>query len=264
MLASGELGSDQPAVSEALVQNLPAPAPAVPPIRQGNDTSVPLSDKNALSLGEYYWYGDPEHTCRATIYDYKEMPFYFWWWIDYNRFVLQVPEADKKYLAIFIRIENTGTESAVIPSADRFNISSNGGYYNRLPYLNRTVFSDYQFEQFPCQGFGNENLREQYYQWIREIGQDKRDYAYLTGQNLFRKNDNDNSCSANTDSETDVSAVYPKYAAHYNATWLKPGPSQSIDGYLIYEVPAATTGDLKNTYVDVSFNNLSGTRWRLG
>lgn len=263
LIAAGETGSDQPAGSGIQVQNPPAPDATAPSVLQGNGTSISVHDKNALSLGEYYWYGDPAHTCRATIYDVKVMPFYFWWWIDYNRFVLQLPEPDKKYLAVFIRIENTGTESAVIPSADLFNVTYNGTYFGRLAYLNRSVFSDYQFNQFPCTGFGNENLREQYYQWIREIGQDKRDYAYLTGQNLFRRTENDNECF--TDSGTDSGTLnYPKNASHYNSTWLKPGLSQSIDGYLIYEVPSASTADLKNTFVDVSFNNLSRTRWTLG
>ena len=29
------------------------------------------------------------------------------------------------------------------------------------------------------------NLNDLPYQWIREIGQDKRDYAYLMGYNIF-------------------------------------------------------------------------------
>lgn len=45
---------------------------------------------------------------------------------------------------------------------------------------------------------------------------------------------------------------------------LKPGPSQAIDGYLIYEVPDAAVNDLKNTYMQVAFNGHSATRWCLG
>jgi hypothetical protein len=238
LLAAGEPGSGG---SEVRVQEPPAQAPATPAPVQGNDTPVSVPRKNALSVGESYSWGDAQHTCRATIYDYKTLPFYFWWFIDYNRFVQQVPAAGNSYLVIFIRIENTGTQSAIAPSADEFNVTYNGNSAGRLPYLNRSVLSDFQLNEL---GLGSSpTLQEEYYQWIREIGQDKRDYAYLTGENLFS--------TSYTSSE-------------YHGSYLKPGRSQAIDGYLIYEVPIEATKHLNETYIDVSFNSLSNGRWKLG
>jgi phosphate transport system permease protein len=256
LLASGEPGSDQPDGSAVQVQAQPAVAPTS--ALQGNSTTGSNPRKNALSVGESYWYGDTQHTCRATIYDYKVLPFYFWWWIDYNRFVPQIPPAGQSYLVVFVRIENVGTQSAIIPSADRFNVSYNGYSSGRLPYLNTSLISTWQSSQL-----GAENRREQYYQWIREIGQDKRDYAYVTGENLF-KSDNSTSWGNETTTATTSTTVNTTNTSAYNGAFLKPGRSQAVDGYLIFPVPDAATKDLNNTYVDVAFNSLSRARWKLG
>lgn len=258
LLASGEPGADQPDGSEIQVQAQPAVAPTSPATLQGNSTTGSIPRKNALSVGESYWYGDAQHTCRATVYDYKVLPFYFWWWIDYNRFVPQIPPVGKSYLVIFVRIENVGTQSAIIPSADRFNVSYNGYSSGRLPYLNTSLISTWQYSQL-----GAENRREQYYQWIREIGQDKRDYAYLTGENLF-KNGNSTTWGNETTTITTSTTGNTTNTSAYNGAFLKPGQSQTVDGYLIFLVPDAATKDLNNTYVDVAFNSLSRARWKLG
>jgi phosphate transport system permease protein len=256
LVAAGEPGSGG---SEVQVQELPAQAPATPAPAQGNDTIVSVPRKNALSVGESYSWGDAEHTCRATVYDYKVLPFYFWWWIDYNRFVQQVPAFNKSYLVVFVRIENTGTQSAVIPSADNFNVSYHASSYGRLPYLNSSLISDFQHNEL---GLGSsENLHEQYYQWIREIGQNKRDYAYLTGENLFG---NFNSTSVTDTTSNSTTLTTTSSTGSYNGAYLKPGRSQAVDGYLIYEVPTEATTHLNETYVDVSFNSLSNGRWKLG
>jgi hypothetical protein len=263
LLAASEPGSDQPAGSEVQVQEPAVQVPATPVPGQGNYTTVSLPLKNALSIGESYTWGDAQHTSRATIYDYKVLPFYFWWWIDYNRFVPQIPPAGKSYLVLFVRMENIGTESSVIPSADSINVSYKGNSTGRLAYLNTSVISTWQFNQL-----GSENRREQYYQWIREIGQNKRDYAYLTGENLF-KGGNSTSDVTVTPTVTVSTAsaslnLTTKTSSTYNGAYLKPGRSQAIDGYLIFEVPDEAMKHINETYVDVSFNSLSRGRWKLG
>jgi hypothetical protein len=46
--------------------------------------------------------------------------------------------------------------------------------------------------------------------------------------------------------------------------FIKPGPGNAVDGYLIFEVPERVVKeDLDNTYVDISFNANSRTKWRL-
>jgi phosphate transport system permease protein len=256
LLAAGDPGSGG---SEVQVQEPAAQAPASPAPVQGNSTTVSVPLKDALSVGESYTWGNAQHTCRATIYDYKVLPFYFWWWIDYNRFVLQAPAAGDSYLVIFIRIENTGTQSAIVPPADVFNVSYRGNSYGRLPYMNTSLLSDFQQNSLGLAS--SSTLQEQYYQWIREIGQNKRDYAYLTGENLFGNN---NSTASNDTVFINTTATTTNSTAGYNGAYLKPGPSQAIDGYLIYEVPYEATTHLNETYVDVSFNSLSTGRWKLG
>jgi hypothetical protein len=46
--------------------------------------------------------------------------------------------------------------------------------------------------------------------------------------------------------------------------FIKPGPGNAVDGYLIFEVPdSVVQQNLDRTYVDISFNANSGTRWQL-
>jgi hypothetical protein len=131
-----------------------------------------------------------------------------------------------------------------------------GKTYTRLSYLNKSVISSQQGA-----ALSSENLREQYYQWIREIGAGKRDYAYLTGQNYYEDSWLTNSTvNATTSSTNTTSANSTAYSWYY----LKPGASHAVDGYLIYEVPDSVAANLKATYVNAVFNQISATRWRLG
>ena len=266
MLAAGETGSGQPSAgSNAVVEPLtPAPSSAAPV--QGNDTGIIIPRKDSLSIGESYWWGDAQHTCRATIYDYKVLPFYFWWWIDYNRFVIQVPPEGQSYLVIFIRIENVGSQSAVVPTADTFNVSFRGNSTARIPYLNKSVFSTNQINEL---GVGSSpTLHEQYYQWIREIGQTRRDYAYLTGENLFTAGTGTSNATSTTTTVTVTPPISGTSGAtnssDYNGAFLKPGQSQAIDGYLIFPIPGEAVNHLNETYVDVAFNSLSNAQWKIG
>jgi len=222
----------------------------------GNSTGVTVPIKDALSLGEMYQYGDSRHRVRATVYDYKILPYYFWWFIDYNRFVQSTPASGNSYLVVFIRVENTGDQSIVIPTADAFTVGYNGNTYTRLPYLNKSVISELQ-----AKALSSENQREQYYQWIRELGATKRDYAYLTGQTYYENSWLTNSTVNTTSSSSNISSGN---STAYSWYYLKPGASQAVDGYLIYEVPDEVATNLRATYVNGGFNQISGTRWSLG
>ena len=81
----------------------PASVPAAP----SATSAVPVKD--ALDIGESYWYGDDSRPCLATVYNVTTLPFYFWWDMDWNRFVEQTPASTgDTFLVIFIRIEDTG------------------------------------------------------------------------------------------------------------------------------------------------------------
>jgi phosphate transport system permease protein len=264
MLASGELGDGSPVtqgsntVTTVTATPLPASKPAAPAVIGG----VPIRD--ALNLHEFYQYGNTGRTIRATVYDTKVLPFYFWWWIDYNRFVQSVPAPGYSYLVVYTRLENTGDKSAIVPSADQFNLTYNGVSYGHKAFFDTSVLSQWQIDYY------SSHYDKLPYQWIRELGQDKRDYSFLMGYNIFYKDIPGNATAmyatptpapANADLIWGANSVTDMDYLNYN---LKPGPSHAIDGYLIYEVPDAATKDLKNVYMQVGFNGHSGTRWRLG
>ena len=250
MAAAGDPLTDQPASSGN-------PAPVAPILVQGDHpiTSIPIKD--ALSLGEIYQYGDSHHHIKVTVYDEKVLPYYFWWWIDYNRFVQSMPATGNSYLVVYLRVENTGDQSAVIPTADTFTVGYNGNSYTRLPYMNTSVISAFQ-----ANSLRDPVKREQYYQWIREIGESKRDYAYLTGQTYFADSWLDN--STDSQNSTSTTTVVSTGNSTYGWYYLKPGVSQAVDGYLVYEVPDAVATHLSTTYLNAVFNQISATRWKLG
>jgi phosphate transport system permease protein len=254
MLAAGDPPGDSSAVSGSQVLPTLVPTP-------GNATGITIPVKDALSLGEIYQYGDSHHHIKVTVYDEKVLPYYFWWWIDYNRFVQSMPASGNSYLVVFLHVENTGDQSAVIPTADSFTVGYNGKTYSRLPYMNTSVISAFQ-----ANSLRDPVKREQYYQWIREIGESKRDYAYLTGQTYFadswldNSTDLQNSTSVNLSSGNYTSGNSTAYSWYY----LKPGVSQAVDGYLVYEVPDAVATHLSTTYLNAVFNQISATRWKLG
>ena len=256
MLASGQLGdSSAPAETPAAV-----PTAASTPAPQGENPSSLVPDKDALSLHEYYTYGSGPRTVRATVYDTKILPYYFWWYIDYNRFVQSSPAPGDSYLVVYIRAEDTGSKSAMIPSANQYNLTYHGTSYPHLPYLNTSVFSDYQLDYY------SNHYDKLPYQWIREIGQDRRDYAFQTQYIAFNWNSTtslpNGATIPNTENGTKPSGT--SLDTKYSGFFIKPGSSNAIDGYLIYEVPEAVTTDLSNAYMTVSFNQLSITRWKLG
>ena len=255
LLAQGDEGnaSPTPTAPPATTQVSANPASAnaiaaATPSSVAATSSVPF--KGTLSLREFYQYGNPDRRCIATIYNTTTLPFYFWWWNEYNRFVMQTPEPGTKYLVVFIRIENMGQYSAIVPSADAVIVTYHGTIYTHQPYFNKTYLSDWQNDYYST------HLDKLPYQWIREVGQMKRDYAYLTGYNVFGQN------TTRTDNLTEV----PNPGSDINGKgfFLQPGSSNALDGYLIFDVPDAVVNDPQNAYVQVAFNNISATRWRLG
>jgi len=256
-LAEADTVSDP---GESVAAPDPAPAQVQPAVTQtasvisSSEVPVVIPLKDSLNLGEVYRYGDIHRTVQASVYDYLVLPYYFWWFIDYNRFVQAMPAPGNSYLVVYMNMENIGDKSTIIPNADQITISYAGKSYERLPYLNTSVLSSWQISQM-----GTEDKRDQYYQWIREIGQSKRDYAYLTGENLFGEDlliTNSTSSSLNTTNSSSGDGTYWWY-------YLKPGQSLAVDGYLIFEVPDSVILNPEKTYVNIAFNNMSQTRWKL-
>jgi phosphate transport system permease protein len=255
MLAAGELGGDeQGSAIAAQIITSPTTAPSAVPTQVRAAAATPnVPMKDALDVGESYRFGDADHACRATVYDYKVLPFYFWWWMDWNRFMQQLPaNVTDSYLVVFLRIEDDGKQSAIVPSATQIVVSDGNTSYVNEPYFNTSVLSSTEYTSYSA-----EYIDQLPYQWIREIGQQKRDYAYLTGYSPFEQN---------TSSQINTSSLISNESMDTNGQgfFINPGSSNALDGYLVYEVPDTVASDLNNTYVQVSFSANSGTRWRLG
>jgi phosphate transport system permease protein len=254
LLASEET----PVATTTTPQSTPAALQPSPVLSSSTAVSSPGSVvpvKNALDIGESYWYGDNSRPCLATIYNATTMPLYFYWDIDWNRFVQVTPASSgDTFLVIFIRIEDTGNMSAIVPPGAQYVVYYKGQAYYNEPYFDTSVLDANEISIYTA----NFNLLP--YQWIREIGQQRRDYAFLTGYNIFGQNQTlESNYSANTQFAP-PSATTPNGEGWF----IKPGRSNAIDGYLIYEVPGAVATDLKDTYVQVPFNSFSSTQWRLG
>ena len=255
-LAQQDAGDENTVSTAATVTSSPATTLTPAPVAAAPASAPAVPDKYALDLGESYWYGDDYRPCLATVYDTTVLPFYFWWDMDWNRFVQQSPaQSGDVFLVIFIRIEDTGNMSAVVPSADSFVVVNNGQTYTHESYFDTSVLSQNEINYYSA------NFDKLPYQWIREIGDQKRDYAFLTGYNVFGENQ-----TLITNYTGLNSVLVPPSPPDTNGQgyFIKPGRSNAIDGYLIYEVPAAVAADLKDTYVQVSFNSFSPAQWRLG
>jgi len=264
-----ESGEDGSAGSGEVVKTAPAKVPVQKAFIQ----------PNALAIGQTYVYGDSDHQIQAKVYNVTLLPFYFWWYIDYNKFVAQQPDDGDQFLVVHLRFENTGTMSALVPSAELLPVVYGDTIYTHQPYFNTSVLSDYQRQQY---GGVNEAAKLPY-QWIRELGQDQRDYAYLTGyyaidsvnttsDSINEENNSANwsgssyinSCTGSISVTTDSGKVITEDISDGQCPgfFIKPGPGNAVDGYLIYEVPEDL--DLRHTYLYGFFNRYSWTRWRLG
>lgn len=259
---NGDVSVPIPAATPVLVPVVPAP------------TRYALPD--ALQPGQDYIYGDHEHEMHATVYDVKVLPFYFWWFIDYNKFVVKQPAEGNQFLVVFLRFENHGTKSALVPSAEMLPVLYNNTIYMHNTYFDTSVLSSFQRDMY---GGANENAKLPY-QWIRELGQDKRDYAFLSGYRVIDTGSNlttVNGSLANADVWSSITRCTGSISLPTDSGgkvtrditdgqcpgfFIKPGENNAIDGYLIYEIPE--TLDLKKTYLYGFFNKYSWTRWRLG
>ena len=147
--------------------------------------------------------------------------------MDWNRFVQVTPvSSGDTFLVVFIRIEDTGNMSAIVPPATSFVVTYNGQTYSNNPYFDTSVLDPDEISNYTA------NFNTLPYQWIREIGNQRRDYAFLTGYNVFGQNQTTISNSTNS---ANITLTPPD--TNGQGYFIKPGRSNAIDGYLIYEVP---------------------------
>jgi hypothetical protein len=252
--AYGDTGASSVTPTPAPVSAASTPSAAqVTPVPKGTQPIVPV--RYYLDVGESYWFGDDSRPCLATVYNVTTLSHYFYWDFNWNRFTEVTPSSTgDTFIVVFIRIDDTGHNTALVPAADDFIVTNNGQTYTHNPFFDLSVLSQSQITHYSA------DPQDVPYQWIREIGQQKRDYAFLTGYNIFGQN------TTVVTNYTANSAVSPPSASTGNGQgfFITPGSSNAIDGYLIYEVPDTVAADLKDTYVQISFNSISPTRWRLG
>ena len=157
------------------------------------------------------------------------MDRYYWWDPPTGQFFPMIPDEANHFLFIYISMKNLGSSAQYIPSTDAISLCGNlplgeGTCYTNLPFLNTTAYDDTALQVF------NDT-----YQWIREVGVNERDYAYLRDSWFL--------------------------SSGHAGGFLWPGEGSAIDGYLIYEVPRDLTPE--NTTVNIWFNNQSSASWVL-
>ena len=196
---------------------------------------IPLKD--SLSLRESYQYGDATRICEATVYDYKVLPFYFWWFIDYNRFVVSMPENKSSYLVVFVRIENLGTKSALIPSAEKIQLTSSGQNYTHKAYFEKSVLSASQIEYYTSH-YNDLPLP------VDPGGSGRTNGTMLSSPVTISSADTTSTVlmvnttatvtpSSTTTVETRTTSTGQDDATNGKGFFIKPGPGNAIDGYLI-------------------------------
>ena len=210
--------------TETLVETMPEPTQEVTPavvLAPGTGQSGP----GPLALGEVYRYNSAGDTIEASVYRYRYLDRYSWWDPNYGKFYPVLPENQTgRFLVIFLSLVNTGRRPQWIPSADSISVySPTGMNYTHLPYRNASYYNEFENETF-----GDE------YPWVRELGANDRDYQYIRTIGFQGAGGGD---------------------------FLRPGVSNAIRGYLMYEVPGDLTPE--NTTVYIWFQNLTVASWNL-
>jgi len=232
----GAKGSSARNVTTVTTQPLTTPVPVVTeettPVETPvptTPTQVPVPPRVTLALGEEYRYGPAGFTIKASVTRYRYLDRYHWLDPTSGLFFPQLPDVGNRFLFVYIHMVNLGSVAQWIPSADAFSLcgilpSGDNSCYTNLPYQNTTGYDETALERLNST-----------YQWIREVGVNERDYAYLRNSWYL--------------------------SSGHAGGFLWPGESNAINGYLVYEVPRNLS--VENTLISVWFNNQSSATWAL-
>jgi hypothetical protein len=175
----------------------------------------------ALALGEMMSFGMGNVASMGTVYRYWINDTYQWHNDLDNNYYTEVPPAGSKYLVIFVYITNNGNTAVWYPQSKNIVVHYDGTTYTRDPAHYLPDITEDR-EATP--------IEIQEIQYYRKQNEDEyvEDFGYSHGTNPDR---------------------------------LYPGASNSIDGYIIYVVPASLAPE--KTYVEIPFNGQDTGIWKL-
>jgi len=164
-------------------------------------TPPPDPFPDAYPIRKIFSFNEDKYASKATIYRYWINETYQWHSDLDNRFYTQEPNAGKKYLFVFVNIENIGTDGYPYPKASSIVVHNSGNIY----YVDNSHYLPDKAGNKKATAIAIQELEHQsdYFNMERV-----EDYGYSHGT---------------------------------TQDFVFPGQGNAVDGYLIYEVPASLT-----------------------
>jgi len=201
---------------------LPAVTAATPAV-----TAAPLPAATtdpyprALGLGKLFSFGSGRVASEGTVYRYWINDTYHWHNDLDNRYYPEKPPSGYKYLFVFVHMTNTGDTRVWYPPSRTIAV-----HYDGSTYTPDTT----HFLPDKADDENDKPIEIREIQFFQKLNGDEyvEDFGYSHGTTSF---------------------------------FLYPGESNSLDGYIIYIVPASLTPE--KTYVVIPFNGQDTGVWKL-
>ena len=185
---------------------------------------APASDPfpNALMLRDGFPFGEGNVASEGTVYRIWVNDTYSWHNDKDNNYYVQQPKAGNKFLFVFVNVYNKGDTRGWPPTSGSIRVLYNGNVYSPDP-------THYLPDKSSNQEATPVEVKEVQY-FSKLFGSEYvEDYGYSHGT---------------------------------QTSYLYPGKSNAIDGYLIYQVPRSFTPS--NGYAQIDFNGKDTGVWKLG
>ena len=222
------LTGNQGNVFGPLGQATPAPTVTITPspttaLPTATTVPTPTPDPfpDAMPLKKLFPFSEGKTASEGTVYRYWINDTYTWHNDKDNKWYLSQPKSGNKYLLVFANIVNRGDTAFPYPKSNSIYVHYDGNMYT-------VDTSHYLPDKAGNRDATAVEIQEIQYQSDLFNMEYVEDYGYAHG--------------------TTSNFVYP-------------GVSNSIDGYLIYEVPASLTPD--KTFVEIVFTDKERAVWRL-
>lgn len=178
---------------------------------------------NAFKLKQVFQFGENKTRSEGTVYRYWINDTFQLFDPRETVYVTKTPSAGNKYLIIFVNAVNRGSARTWAPKSSGVSVIYNNQFYYPDP--------THSLPRTEKTADGSPVILR-----IREIeifhklygSEYVEDFGYSHGMEL---------------------------------AYLTPGESNAIDGYVVFEVPAALTPD--KTYVEIAFNSQDSAVWKL-
>jgi hypothetical protein len=176
----------------------------------------------ALAPGTLFRFGSADVASEGTVYRYWINDTYQWHNDLDNRYYTEKPAAGYKYLIVFVHMTNIGGTRVWYPKSPTIAVRYDGKTYTPDPS---------HFLPDRAENAEDDPIEVKEIQFFQKLDGDEyvEDFGYSHGTTSY---------------------------------FLYPGESNSLDGYIIYMVPASLVPE--RTYVVIPFNGQDTGVWRLG